>query len=379
MTLPSSILRLLQGLDSNQCSLPPTIFYNEGWMLRIVLDAAAHGCLPEVMPKGGHWYSEAQLRTPFGRDKGRKHEGNTHADGVVGDFSYINDTKSGLEILNDAKRFSVYEAKMYSPLSSGTKNAPNYDQAARNVACIAYALQNAGRRPELMDCVGFYVVAPESEIERRQFEHAMQPDSIRSRIDERVQQFTGIARDTLRDWQAEWFNPLVSKMDSEQSLKCVSWEELLEQILASPTSPGPEITEFYEKCKQHNRAVGRSSNSNTDRPVRGMECLVRSGRRQGQRVRICFAGPINSRVYRDDSSDEAFLIANANLQKVPEAEQTPAPHNPIPGCEYAWAKTTGELIRVRVVNVGDCNSRVTQVGCDDNSFKVPNHQLSTFE
>lgn len=369
-----SIFRLLERLETDERSMPSTILYNEGWMLRLVLDAGGKGHLPSVLPSGTPWYSEAQLRTPFGRERGPKHEANTHADGVVGDFTDIADTKSGLEVHAESKRFLILEAKMYSALSASTKNAPGYDQAARNVACIAETLRRAGCRPESMSAIGFYVIAPKSQIDSGLFEGPMSAQSIRLRVAERIQQFNGIARDQLTEWQDQWFLPLVSQMEKSGTLRCLSWEDLIQEISDSDAVTGSEINDFYQKCKQYNLSVSRTS-ERTGRPTRGMVYLLTAGKHKGQRVRVASAGSSNSRVYQEGSRDDSFLAPNSHLEIVPAPEQTPPPADPIAGREYDWIGASEGSVRVRVKNVGDCNSRVVQVGSEARSFKVPNHQL----
>ena len=73
--------------------LPATALFNEGWMLRLVLDWAANHCHPAaIVPlrfeDGSTWYSEALLRSRFrSRKRGdTSGEGFTHADGVIGHF-----------------------------------------------------------------------------------------------------------------------------------------------------------------------------------------------------------------------------------------------------------------------------------------------------
>ena len=58
---------------------------------------------------------------------------------------------------------------MSSKLSSGTKNASGYDQAARNVACMAETLRSAGNKPGQMKRLAFYVTAPQNQIENGVF------------------------------------------------------------------------------------------------------------------------------------------------------------------------------------------------------------------
>jgi hypothetical protein len=57
-------------------------------------------------------------------------------------------------------QFVVIEAKMFSNLSRGTKNALEYDQAARNVACMAHTIAKSGIQVDDLKSVGFFVIAP---------------------------------------------------------------------------------------------------------------------------------------------------------------------------------------------------------------------------
>jgi len=376
MPLPCRIAQLLEQLDGDQRLMPPTLLYNEGWMLRLVLDAGGRGLLPDFMDNNESWYSEAQLRTPFGRERGPMSESNTHPDGVVGDFRVIADTKSGLEVRQDATRLRVFEAKMYSPLSAGIKHARGYDQAARTVACMAYTLQQTGRPPDQFDCIGFYVVAPEEEIRSGIFDAPMAVASIRCRIEERIQQFIGPARQYLERWRDNWAWPLLDSLDTRQTLGCLPWEQLIEQLLQNNPREGEELREFYEKCKQYNDSSATRRTEVAGRPVRGREYLIHGGRFDGERVRVCVVGEANSRVYADNAADDAFRVPNAFLDPILGAEQTPAPHDPVAGQEYWWERHGQDPVRVCVCNVGDYNSRVVRMGVEGDSFKVPNHRLT---
>jgi hypothetical protein len=53
---------------------------------------------------------------------------------------------------------------MFSVLSSGVTRATYFDQAARNVACIAEVLFRAKREPAKMGVLGFFVLAPDEQI-----------------------------------------------------------------------------------------------------------------------------------------------------------------------------------------------------------------------
>src|SRR2546425_6409929 len=83
------IADLLARCDSDASVLPPTTLYNEGWMLRLVLDwfDQNRGLGHELafLP-GARWYSEALLASRFlpERRGDNRAESFTHADGVIG-------------------------------------------------------------------------------------------------------------------------------------------------------------------------------------------------------------------------------------------------------------------------------------------------------
>lgn len=150
--------------------LPPTELYNEGWLLRLVLDwldrqrEIEH---PLSFMPGARWYSEALLPSRFlPRTRGdRLAESFTHADGLIGHFDVDSGQRGDARLRADVQQFIVTEAKLGSKLSRGTKNAPDFDQAARNVACIAHMLSVIGVAPLKVRRLGFFVVAPLAQIE----------------------------------------------------------------------------------------------------------------------------------------------------------------------------------------------------------------------
>ncbi|HEY3353159.1 MAG TPA: hypothetical protein VGQ83_07935 [Polyangia bacterium] len=81
---------IVEGIDGNTRVLPPTEIYNEGWLLRFALVAAARGidCLPFHLHRGSRWFSEGRLHSPFvpQRRKDELAEGLTRADATVGHF-----------------------------------------------------------------------------------------------------------------------------------------------------------------------------------------------------------------------------------------------------------------------------------------------------
>jgi hypothetical protein len=164
------IQTLLVHCSNDKRHFPPTTLYNEGWMLRLAIDWFARNKTenyPMTVPQDSTWYSEALLPSTFlPRYRGDKHsESWTHADGAIGHFEIGSSGDGDLSVLPHAKHFVVIEAKMFSKLSTGVKNASYYNQAARNVACIAEVLRRVDKKPMELSSLGFYDFAPKSQID----------------------------------------------------------------------------------------------------------------------------------------------------------------------------------------------------------------------
>jgi hypothetical protein len=188
--LPQQLVDMLDTADTDSAVIPPTLLYNEGWMMRMLLAVAAQGaeCFPFSFQPGARWFSEALLYSAFERRfRGDPiAEAKTHPDGVVGQFMFTPGSKSGLSLLPQVTQFVVLEAKMFAELSKGTKNAPGFDQAARTVACMAEALRRAKIAVERFTSIAFFVVAPHSQITAGMFADEVGIESIRRKVRARV-------------------------------------------------------------------------------------------------------------------------------------------------------------------------------------------------
>jgi len=217
-------------------------------MLRLLLDWAEKNA-PENHPfffmPNARWYCEALLRSQFlatsHRDK--RGEGWTNADGCVGHFSIKNTSKGELALDPEARQFVVIEAKMFSGLSPGTTHAKKYDQAARNVACIAEVLAHAKRQAHELDRIAFAVVAPRSQIDRGVFGELVTGDHIRATVRDRV--------DGYGDKKIHWFEDCFLPTLEHIELMLVSWEDVL------PTTNAP-LLDFYQRCIKYNAPAASS-------------------------------------------------------------------------------------------------------------------------
>lgn len=295
------IREILNKAATEQTNIQPTLLYNEGWMLRLVLDWLAKNrgikCkeidieqedkddkkeIELSIPDGCKWFSEALLPSPFLR--GNKREGYTHADGAVGKFcigclqnskSVSDDNcatgkfcpepgtagrnKGKLSLKPDCDFFYVIEAKMGSSLSAGITNDQNYNQAARSIACIAELLAQqkvTGEEIKNFKHLGFYVFLPEKHPdlknisdENKGLNKILHKEKIKTAIGHRI---GSLDNESIR-WLKE--NLDYNKSNSflnKLKIKAITWEEILKAIGNS------SLNEFYEKCKIYNGIKDKS-------------------------------------------------------------------------------------------------------------------------
>jgi hypothetical protein len=248
----TTIYSLLDTSSTAESRFPPTLLYNEGWLLRLVLSAAEHGvpCLPFNFHSGARWFSEALLASAFlPRYRGdRLAEAYTHADGVVGHFRFAPESKAGLALDPAGSQFAVLEAKVFSTLSKGTKRAPDFDQAARNVACMAETIRMAGAPVEAWDCLAFCVLAPSQQIDAGVFAPLLTKESIQAKILSRIADYENDRRVELEAWYYNW----ASKMLDRIQIHCLSWESIIDSISIHDPALGYGISEFYSLTLQFN-------------------------------------------------------------------------------------------------------------------------------
>ena len=254
----ANVLEMLESSASDAATIPPTILYNEGWLLRLVLALAARGLngLPFAFQPQARWFSEGLLESPF-RPRFRADplaEGRTHADGVVGHFRVTDRTKAGVELTAAATQFVICEAKMFSALSRGTRRAPTFNQAARNVSCLAWTLAQVRPRRPLTEytSVGFFILAPESQIQARVFAAEMTRQALAASIEARVGFYDAEHRVAKLDpWLHEWALPLLDGA-SQFRFDCISWESVIQRIAEQDAACGDRMRSFYAECLRYN-------------------------------------------------------------------------------------------------------------------------------
>ena len=246
---------MLEACEGGDPAFPPTTLFGEQWLLRVVIDwFEAHGGdrYPISPSPGSRWFSEAWLPSAFlPRYRGDVlGESRTHADAAIGHFRIGDPGLSGLTLADDARQFVLLEAKLYNRLSTGVKNAPFFDQAARSVACMAEVLRRSVRNPAAMDDLAFLIVAPQARIDDGVFARDATREAIRVKTRQRVAQYAG-ERDR---WLDEWFEPTLSRL----VIRCLAWEEIIEAIAFHDPSTGQAIDAFYGKCLHFHRPSQRA-------------------------------------------------------------------------------------------------------------------------
>jgi hypothetical protein len=281
MEMFSQIIRMLQTCDTDHGVIPPTEVYNEGWMLRLILDwfsrqpASNHKLSFE---KGARWYSEILLPSPFlpRFQKDPQAESYTHTDGVIGHFSMGRSGKGDIDLHPDATQLVVIEAKIFNRLSKGIRNFKNYDQAARTTACIAQTLSIINRQINDFSRLSFYVVAPQKQLKfEPTFQTFLNKDSIRIKVQKRTRAYSDSSEaEAKRKWFTTWFLPTLERID----IACTTWEEIISYIRSSDSANGDTLLAFYEKCLALNQPESKLSSTEK------LSTQVSTGKLTGQRV-----------------------------------------------------------------------------------------------
>ena len=252
----NTIMLLLENLVSEKPNMPPTILYNEGWLLRVVMQwffqnqVAGH---PFSFKTGAGWFSEGLLRSPFpaARRGDPLAESYTHADGVIGNIAVGGAGKVDISLVEPFDQFVVLEAKLFSELAGGTTRAAGYNQAARNVACMAKIIEFSEASIDNFKSLGFYVIAPQPQLDKEpSFNEFIQKESIYQKVLARVESYK--ARSDYaekRDWLETFFIPLLSKLKVE----AFSWEMIIESIGRNDQAMGEKLVIFYSRCLDFNK------------------------------------------------------------------------------------------------------------------------------
>lgn len=245
--MSENILDIIENMESVVGNkIPLTMLYNEGNMLRIVLQQLEEKVIINkdlTFPDDVDWYSEALLPSPF---LARSRNDNlcekwTHADAVVGKFEIGKKRRCDLTLKDSCDFFYVIEAKMNSLLSMGTKNASQFNQVARYIACISKLIQDKGIDISVFRKLAFYVILPEYKKREKSFYNCTDKSNINETIKKRIALYSS-NQDTNRfNWLLNNLDNLLEKID----VKLITWEEIINNC-------DQQTIKFYANCKKHN-------------------------------------------------------------------------------------------------------------------------------
>lgn len=238
-----AIAGILGKCHETTTNMTPTSLYNEGWMTRLLVIASIESktLIQDIdFDKIQNWYSEGLLSSPFlARTRTDKlAEGYTHADMALGDFTVNSHERGDILIKGTEGIFGIIEAKMGSRLSSGTKNVPDYSQASRNLACIAFNTLSTNHE------IFFYVAAPEKKIEEYQIRKNVNLNTMLEQIQKR---FVLYKEDNLVYAKKE---PILERA-SQCKCAVISYESWLDRL--SSFSSYSSLVEFKNRCYKFNR------------------------------------------------------------------------------------------------------------------------------
>lgn len=237
----NKIINIIQSIENAHPNVNPTVIYNEGWMIRLlVLTSIQEKVKLDIIDFSSilNWTSEALISSPF-INANKYREGYTHADIAIGDFKVDYSNRGEIEILTDTKLFGIIEAKMGSNLSQGTTHAKDYNQASRNLVCIAH------NTIDKHDCkTFFYVVAPASKLKDHEIEGQIELDVVKKQVSHRFE---------MHKSETDIYSlkeQIIEKIEN-CVIKAISYEEWINQFKNS--SAHNDLQNFYEKAKKWNR------------------------------------------------------------------------------------------------------------------------------
>lgn len=230
-------IELIEALKKLAVNINPTIIYNEGWMIRLLVIESMNqklilnGIDFEKL-KSKKWSSEALISSPFIKAEKGKREGYTHADIILGDFDVKYEDRGEIKLNDSPKILGIIEAKMRNNLSQKTKNAKNYNQASRSVCCLSHVAEGATK------CELFFIVAaPQRTISNNK---QIDKEVIKEQIKERFEYSPN-----SNDYQ---------KIENQvQSCKVfsISYENWIDNFKDNDIKE--KLKGFYENCKTYNK------------------------------------------------------------------------------------------------------------------------------
>ena len=253
------LVKVLESSNRLNYLFPPTEIYSEGWMLRLVLNWFYNNEIkdhPLAFNQNSRWYSEALLSSkfhPLWRGDNLS-ESWTHADGVIGQFEIGDNGYGDLKVTEDTTQLIICEAKMLSKYSSGIKNATQFNQVARSIACMSNIFSK--NNVEIKKCsIAFYALVPENRlVKEKTFYKYIEKKDIKRIVFNRIEQYR--EREDYND-KAVWYRNIFIPFLEYIKIENISWESVIKYIKTNDLSYGTRLDEFYQKCLNFNKKYNK--------------------------------------------------------------------------------------------------------------------------
>lgn len=246
--------------NKDGCYFPQSSIFGETWLLRVSLQKMndeqiikkLKGFNPDKFkflpfPENKKIYSEGSLEPPFG--KGSSKDAYTQADGIIGNFTIGDNTKSKIVLNADFEYFVVFEAKMYSGVSRGIKNHPSYSQAARTIACMINMIIDSDKNNSVENLlkaikdkkIFFIIIHPTKTKSGKliDFTNTLKRETIEYQIETRTHE-----KDTNLVFKNNW-----KEIFKTIEIIDLTWEDIVDKI------DDEKYLEFYELCKNFNGRI----------------------------------------------------------------------------------------------------------------------------
>lgn len=249
---PSSIITDLTCFAEKYDLGPKTTFYNEDWLLRILLyllknDNKLNNMIAPYLPiaNTAKICAKAQLYTPFAQRTNNDKTGEDHVnvDGIAGEWTNISGTKLLIHFNHDFSYFTVFESKIFSGLS-GVKHKGTWNQISRTIAGIIYSALTSKTALDKLPDLNFVFLYSSENKKIKINKYTM--DSIKSDIRKRVVLYNtgGPPKNyDFPDFETNW----EKIFDKNIKITFQKWEYIVNAI------GNEEFKEFYDKCLEYNR------------------------------------------------------------------------------------------------------------------------------
>jgi hypothetical protein len=250
---PTKMIEALTYIAENYNFGPKTTFYDENWLLRILLVLLQNKCelkgtdVPSLpFPERVKIYSKSELKTPFPqRYQGDKTgEGHIEVDGIIGQWNIIQGTKVLMELNKDFSYLTVFESKILSGLSPVRHKI--WNQISRTIAGMIYSALTSETPLDKLPDLNFVLIYSSENTKLKLEIDKYSRTSIKSDISNRIALYKRGGSPKNQDFsvfEKNWENIF----DKNIKIAYPTWESLLESIGIE------ELKCYYTKCLEYNR------------------------------------------------------------------------------------------------------------------------------